>query len=88
MNGFEVLCAAKVLVMLLVRAAVLDKPFEVPSREVLLGKGTMKWIDGAIYEGMWRFGQPCESGRLTYPNGDIYEGGWANGRRNGEGSSI
>ena len=38
LNGFEVFCTAKVLVMLLVRARVLDKPFEVPPCKVLLGK--------------------------------------------------
>ena len=38
------------------------------------GFGTMKYGNGATYEGEWRLNLWHGVGHLTYPNGDYYKG--------------
>ena len=34
------------------------------------GRGTMRWIDGAYYEGDWKEGYACGQGAFYYVNGE------------------
>jgi hypothetical protein len=43
----------------------------------------MKWIDGTVFEGQWRYGQPFAQGKITYASQETYEGTWANSKRSG-----
>ena len=38
------------------------------------GLGTLKSIDGGVYEGNWRDNQKHGLGTLKFPDGEIYEG--------------
>jgi hypothetical protein len=49
------------------------------------GNGTMKWTDGACYEGQWKHGKAYGLGRFTLSNGDVYFGSWKNDKAHGWG---
>ena len=40
------------------------------------GYGTVRYGDGARYEGEWHDGKPNGLGKLLLENGDTYEGEW------------
>ncbi len=48
----------------------------------------MKWLDGAIYDGEWDFGEAFGQGKFFHIDGDIYEGHWSNNKANGKGVYI
>eukprot|EP00347_Sterkiella_histriomuscorum_P020141 403338954 len=51
------------------------------------GKGTMKWDDGSIFEGLWQADQRI-SGTLKMTNGMIYIGTFKNDRLDGVGCRV
>jgi hypothetical protein len=51
------------------------------------GRGTMEYMDGNIYEGQWKHGQPSGSGTYTeIDTGAKYVGQWKDGQQSGSGS--
>ena len=50
------------------------------------GLGTINYLNGSVYEGMWVMGMREGYGRLIHPNGDMYEGDWMNDKANGQGT--
>jgi hypothetical protein len=57
-------------------------------RGVKRTSATIRWPDGALYEGKLKKGKPHGRGRMQWSNGDEYDGEWKNGRRHGEGVQI
>ena len=50
------------------------------------GIGTIKYPDGAVYQGQTAKGKFDGFGRMTHANGDIYQGQWKNGMAHGKGT--
>ena len=50
------------------------------------GRGTLAYIDGSRYEGVFRNGLPEGRGTFYYPNGEKYSGEFRNGVPNGKGT--
>ena len=50
------------------------------------GIGTIKYPDGAVYQGQTSNGKFDGYGRMTHANGDIYQGQWKNGMAHGKGT--
>ena len=46
----------------------------------------MKYVDGSIYEGMWKENKKHGQGKLQYANGDIYIGQFQNDKCHGTGT--
>lgn len=46
----------------------------------------MIWIDGAKYEGEWRYNKACGRGQFYHIEGDVYDGEWMNDKANGFGN--
>ena len=46
----------------------------------------MKYVDGSIYEGMWKENKKHGQGKLQYTNGDIYIGEFQNDKCHGPGT--
>jgi hypothetical protein len=44
-----------------------------------------KYLNGDIYEGVWKEGKKEGYGVQKYLNGDVYEGEWKNDLRHGKG---
>ncbi|RNC60129.1 MORN repeat containing protein [Trypanosoma cruzi] len=42
-------------------------------------KGSLRLLDGTVYEGEMRLGKPHGKGRLKYPDGTVFEGRFSNG---------
>ena len=49
------------------------------------GQGKFKYTNEAVYEGIFKNGQPHGQGVLIYSNGNRYDGEWRNGKKSGEG---
>ena len=49
------------------------------------GYGSIKFLDGSVYEGHWRKGERTGTGTYTYANGNRYTGSWKHGVPEGEG---
>ena len=49
------------------------------------GQVSLRWDDGAWYEGGVRGGKFHGEGTYSWPNGEKYRGGWVDGRREGRG---
>ena len=47
--------------------------------------GKIKWVDGTVYLGGFRFGKPHGKGTITYPNGEFYKGEFSRGYPEGFG---
>lgn len=54
--------------------------------EVSGGRYRCKYKDGSVYEGEWKEGKRCGSGRMVWRNGQCYEGEWDSGRPSGNGT--
>jgi hypothetical protein len=52
------------------------------------GKGTMRWKDGACYDGEWKQGIAQGQGKFTSANGDIYTGKFVANNASGHGTMI
>ena len=52
------------------------------------GRASIKWSDGAHYEGEISSGMPDGAGVLTRSNGDRFEGSWKQGSLNGRASVV
>ena len=52
------------------------------------GKGTLKWPDGASYQGDIRDGKANGKGKFSHANGDSYEGEFVNDQAHGFGEYI
>ncbi|MDR3078598.1 MAG: hypothetical protein LBU15_01010 [Rickettsiales bacterium] len=50
------------------------------------GKGSLKLLNGDLYEGEFRNGLPEGEGKLTQSNGNEYRGLWKNGLKGGSGT--
>jgi hypothetical protein len=50
------------------------------------GKGTMKWDNGDVYDGQWRYGKMSGRGTITWYDGTSYTGNWRSDKRNGFGT--
>ena len=42
------------------------------------GYGTMRWNNGDVYDGNWRYGEKSGFGKKTSHDGDMQEGEWKN----------
>jgi len=51
-------------------------------------EGTCEWIDGRVYTGEFKHGQPDGWGRLTWKDGATYEGQFSKGQRHGKGEQT
>ena len=49
------------------------------------GFGSIKFLDGSVYEGHWRKGERNGTGTYTYANGNRYTGSWKHDVPEGEG---
>ena len=49
------------------------------------GFGSIKYLDGSVYEGHWRKGERNGTGTYTYANGNRYTGSWKHDVPEGEG---
>ena len=47
------------------------------------GHGTIRWADGAVYEGQFKAGEAEGHGMFKVPSGAAYEGEFKDGVRNG-----
>lgn len=56
--------------------------------EVPHGYGTMRYIDGSIYQGNFNNGQRSGMGTMQYVNGNEHHGSWKNGEPMGHGRLI
>lgn len=59
---------------------------EATRRKKWSGIGTIKYPDGAVYQGQTLNGKFEGFGRMTHANGDIYQGQWSNGMAHGIGT--
>ncbi|XP_001948570.2 MORN repeat-containing protein 3-like [Acyrthosiphon pisum] len=67
---------------------IYDGSFSMTGNRIKCGYGTMRWNDGAIYQGHWRNKEHDGRGKLTEVNGNVYAGQWRNGLRHGEGVYV
>lgn len=44
------------------------------------GKGSLRWVDGKVYEGLFVDDKRCGYGVFTWKDGRIYDGQWADGK--------
>ena len=51
-----------------------------------MGIGSIKYPDGAVYQGQTLKSKFEGFGRMTHANGDIYQGEWLNGMAHGKGT--
>ncbi|EOD11162.1 hypothetical protein EMIHUDRAFT_357957 [Emiliania huxleyi CCMP1516] len=49
------------------------------------GRGVMRYVNGNVYDGEWKAGNPWGRGVLRYANGDVYDGEFKAGLREGRG---
>ncbi|CAM9399332.1 unnamed protein product, partial [Discosporangium mesarthrocarpum] len=49
------------------------------------GVGTRRYMNGNLYEGSFREGEPDKEGAMRYANGDVYVGEWVMGQCEGKG---
>lgn len=49
------------------------------------GRGIAVYLDGSIYEGIWKNGKKHGSGRLIFESGDVYQGHWEKDLQSGYG---
>ena len=49
------------------------------------GKGKITWVDGSIFEGVFKQGKACENGRMIHATGDVYQGQFLGDKANGFG---
>lgn len=57
-----------------------------PKKFVRNGYGRMKWVDGDVYEGQWKYDKLNGYGRYKWSDGDVYEGNFLNGKKHGKGT--
>lgn len=49
------------------------------------GYGVQTWLDGAKYEGEWRYGKADGKGTFYHANGDVFDGYFKADKANGHG---
>jgi hypothetical protein len=64
---------------------IYDGEFE---RDLMNGRGCIKWASGDSFDGSWHKGKQSGTGILTWANNDTFVGEWHDGKRCGFGTLI